>query len=173
MMIRNHSPIIIVDTREQKPYKFKGMDVINEGLETGDYSLKGHESKITVERKSHEDAWNSARGSRKRFVNCLQRLAVMPHPAIVIECSLAELAEPPEYACNRKYQGKARLQGAVETVVGSYISWAQQYRIPVFFGHNRSWSERLVVRFLMSYWKHEVLAGEDEWAYMRGDKKYK
>ncbi len=172
MRIAGLTPIIIVDTREQKPYKFRGMDIERKGLATGDYSLKGHESKITVERKSHDDAWNSARGSRKRFVRCLQRLAVMPHPAIVIECSLEELAIPPEIV-RRKTRGDTRLQGAVETVVGSFISWAQQYRIPVFFGHNRQYSERLVVRFLMSYWKHEVLAGEDEWAFLRGDKKYK
>ena len=166
------TPIIIVDTREQRPYKFRGMDTEHAGLETGDYSLKGFESEISVERKSHDDAWNSARGSRKRFVNCLQRLAVMPHPAIVIECSLADLAVPPKFIC-KKYQGAKRIQGAIETVVGSYISWAQQYRIPVFYGHNRLYSERIVVRFLMSYWKHEVLAGEDEWSYMRGDRKLK
>jgi len=169
------TPVIIIDTREQKPYKFRGMDRERKGLETGDYSLKGHEDKVVVERKSHADAWDCARGSRKRFVNCLQRLAVLPHPAIVIECTLEELSQPTEHVItyfNRRYSSASRrynskeyiekgIKGAIQTVVSSYISWSQQYRIPVFFAGNRAYSERLVVKFLMSYWRHEVICGVD------------
>jgi len=136
-------PAICIDTREQLPFEFAGLPTIRKKLDTGDYSLIGIEDKCVVERKSKVDAWSVVGQGRKRFVACLERLAVMDRPAIVIECSLAQFAVPP-----------ARTRLDARMGVGSYISWSCQYRIPVFWCGSREFAERVTIRWLMAYMKH-------------------
>lgn len=137
---------LIVDTREpiRLAYKFSGFDVERAKLDTGDYSIKGLEHVVTVERKTKEDAWNCVAGSRKRFEQCLLRLAKLDRAAIVIECSLDEFAVPPSQI--------QRVTPA--TAVGSYISWACQYGLPVFWCGNKMNAERVTLRFLAAHFKH-------------------
>jgi ERCC4-type nuclease len=46
---------IIVDTREQTPFKFIGHNIVNKKLEFGDYALDGKENLFAIERKSLMD----------------------------------------------------------------------------------------------------------------------
>lgn len=51
-------PIIVVDTREQRPYSFDEArvgGVVHAALPAGDYSLLGQETRIAIERKSLAD----------------------------------------------------------------------------------------------------------------------
>jgi ERCC4-type nuclease len=140
---------LIVDTREQHPFQFKGLNMVRGTLKAGDYSLVGYTGKVAVERKSHEDAWGCVATGRERFERCLERLAALDRAAVVIECNLRQFAERPEYV--------RRVTPA--TAVGSYISWACQYRIPVFFCDSRAYAERVTVRFLVAYLKHLANGG--------------
>lgn len=135
-------PPIIIDNREQLNYTFDGYETEWGTLETGDYSLKGFESRVAVERKSKSDAYGCVGASRRRFVECVKRLALLDRAAIVIEATLEDFATPPP---------RTRIDARM--AVGSYVSWACQYRIPVFFADNRDYAERLVVRFLAAYVK--------------------
>lgn len=135
---------IIVDSREKNPWSLTGFDTIRGTLHAGDYSLEGYESRVAVERKSKEDAWGCVGGNRRRFVDCLERLAGLDRAAIVIECSLSEFAVKPPYV--------KRVTAA--TAVGSYISWSARYRLPIFWADNRHYAERVAVRFLAAYLKH-------------------
>lgn len=123
---------------------FPGFATKRHALETGDYSLEGHEARVSVERKSKEDAYGCVGASRRRFVECLQRLGNMHSGAIVIECGFDEFAVAPEYT---------RLHPA--QAIGSFISWSQQYRIPIFWCPTREWAERTVVKWLASYLRHQ------------------
>lgn len=137
-------PIIVVDSREQRPFPLDGYMTQRGTLATGDYSLAGHEHHIAVERKSHSDIWACCAGERARFERCLARLAALDRAAVVIECSLTDLAvRPPQVQ---------RVTPA--TVVGSCISWSVQYRLPFFWCDTRRYAERVTVRFLLSYLKH-------------------
>jgi len=136
-------PTIIIDTREQKPYEFSGQQTKRQGLQVGDYSLVGHESACVCERKSKEDAWGCVGGSRSRFRSCLQRLAGVTYPAIVIESDLRDFSVAP---------ARSRLTAA--HAVGSFISWSQEFRIPIFFCPNRAYAERVTLRWLLAYWRH-------------------
>jgi len=53
--------IIIIDTREQNPLSFKSMGVeeVVETLPVGDYTAKGQESEVVIERKELGDLWTS------------------------------------------------------------------------------------------------------------------
>lgn len=135
---------IVVDTREQVPFAFDGLESVRKGLKVGDYSLVGFESLVAIERKSKSDAWNCVAGERDRFIRELEKLAQYDRAAIVIECALAEFCVRP-----------AQLQRvSPATAVGSFISWSVQYNIPVFWCDNRAYAERVTLRFLMSWLKH-------------------
>jgi ERCC4-type nuclease len=143
-------PAIIVDTRETLPYEFKGSRFQTKlrKLDTGDYSLEGHEDRVGVERKTKPDAYGVCGQSRVRFVSCLERLARMDRGVIVIESSLAEFAIPLPY----ETKDGRKVTGA--QAVGSFISWSCQYRIPVFWCGSREAAERVTIRWLAAYLKH-------------------
>lgn len=136
--------IIAVDTREQLPFEFAGLQTQRCSLKAGDYSIVGYETCVAVERKSHGDCWGSMSNGRGRFERCVKRLAELDRAAIVIECSLSRLCERP-----------AQIQRTtVASVVGGLISWSVQYSIPIFWCDNRIMAERVTLRFLASYLKH-------------------
>lgn len=135
--------VIVIDSREQLPYEFKGFSVGTAKLDAGDYSIAGHESKVACERKSKADAYGCVGSGRKRFEAALGRLSVVQSPCIVIEADLADFATPPPYTKINAAQA-----------VGSYISWSQKYRIPVFFCGGRAAAERVVIRWLAAYLRH-------------------
>jgi ERCC4-type nuclease len=136
---------IVIDTREpvETAYKFAGFKTVRQKLETGDYSILGHESRVTVERKEHGDAYGVVGANRERFERELERLAKFECPAIVIEADLADFATPPPYT---------RIVAA--QAVGSFVSWSVRYRIPVWFCHGRREAERVTLRILGAYLEH-------------------
>lgn len=137
-------PRIVIDTREQNEYPFDGYQTVRRKLDTGDYSLEGFESRMTVERKNYFDAWGAVSTYRERFERCLARLAALDRAAIVIECNLRDFAVRP-----------AQVQRVTPaTAVGSFVSWSLQYNLPVFWCDNRRYAERITVRWLLSYLKH-------------------
>jgi hypothetical protein len=88
--------MIIVDTREQKPFEFRGIDdhrghvlevaTTRRKLDAGDYSILGLEQEIAVERKTKPDMYGTAGKGRDRFEREIELLAAMAAPAIVIQC---------------------------------------------------------------------------------------
>ena len=136
--------IIAVDTREQLPLKFDGIETQVMTLKSGDYSIVGYQDRVAIERKSHSDCWSSMSNGRSRFERCIKRLAALDRAAIVIECSLDEL-------CIRPSQIQ---RTNVASVIGGLISWSCQFQIPIFFCPNRDYAARVVLRYLASYIKH-------------------
>ena len=67
-------PTIIVDSREQTPLVFSLFASEVGTLQTGDYSLKGLEDSITIERKSIADLIGSLTSGRERFQREIQRM---------------------------------------------------------------------------------------------------
>lgn len=136
--------VIAIDTREQRPLEFDGMETAVTTLKVGDYSIVGYESEVACERKSYSDLWSSMSNGRGRFERCVERLSNLNRAAIIIECSMAEACvQPPQIQ---------RVNTA--SVVGGLISWSCRYNIPVFFCEDRAYAARVVLRFLASYLKH-------------------
>lgn len=133
--------MIIIDTREQKPYWFPNSIV--KTLKTGDYSIAGLEDKVAVERKTKMDAYGSFGKGRKRFLKELKRLAGFDYSAIVIESSLTEFLNPPKYSeLNPK------------SAIGSVLAWSVKYDIHIFFTDNRQMGNALTFKILEKYWKY-------------------
>lgn len=140
-----NSLCVVVDTREQLPYRFdgSGVDLERGKLDQGDYSVRGLSDRCAIERKTLEDFIGCCGRERARFKRELGRLAGLDCAAVVIECGYYEIL------C-RRYRSRI----SPESVLGSVASWSTFYRIPFFFAGDRSAGEDLTLRLLRQYQRH-------------------
>ena len=146
--------IIIRDTREQAGYDFACITpppVVNVAtLTTGDYSLKGLENQITIERKNLSDAFGTFGRGRARWERELERMAGYQFAAVVIEGDWNAIVRRPP----------ARSRLNPKTVVASIAAWSQRYRVHFWTCPNREFAERYTFRLLERFWKDRRLALE-------------
>jgi ERCC4-type nuclease len=147
---------ILVDQREKAPYSFEGLrgdaaekrrplEVRREfaHLETGDYTIAGLESLVTVERKSLADLYSSLGQHRERFQNEHKRMSRLASACVVIESDFrAAFRLPPE-----------RSQLRPKCVYRTWLSWYHRYGIAWFFCGDRRGAEIFTFRFLQSFWR--------------------
>src|SRR3990167_2768861 len=135
----------VIDTREQCPFDLSPFPTEIGTLVTGDYSLKGFESEVSIERKSLDDLCGVVGGSRERFEKEIKRLLAYPHRCLIIETSWEEIK-----------QGHYRSQVNPESVFGSLIGW-QAEGIPVIMAGTHTFGSECAKRFLWitarRYWK--------------------
>jgi DNA excision repair protein ERCC-4 len=153
-MSRRPALVIVKDTREQNGYDFASLkppprlEVAT--LPTGDYSVKGLEGLVTVERKSLADAFGSFGRGRPRFERELARLADFAYAAVVIEADWHTiLRNPPAFS---------RLNP--KTVLASVVAWTQRFRVHFWACPNRAFAERLTFRLLERFWKDHGTAAQ-------------
>lgn len=95
---------IIADTREQLPYDFIGYeadakygrrlilpDVVRATLSPGDYSIKGLEHVVRIERKSKEDIFATIGQNRERFAARLAEMNKFPVARVMIEATWEQI----------------------------------------------------------------------------------
>ena len=135
---------ILVDTREQRPFNFEHerYDVqIQPGtLTVGDYSLRGLEDKVAVERKSLPDLVQCLGRERERFERELQRGAALDAFAVVIEGSWSDLA-------NGNFRSQLNPHAACQSV----LAFMARYRLPFLFAGSRPAAEYSVWGFLRQF----------------------
>ena len=114
------TPLIIIDSREQTPLAFEHFPSRCGTLQSGDYSLAGHEGRFTVERKSVTDLIGSLTAGRDRFERECHRLRGYDFARLLIVGHPDEL---PFYLARRKTTSKA--------ILGSLAAFEVRYRLPV------------------------------------------
>jgi ERCC4-type nuclease len=92
---------VIKDTREQDGYFFSAFNtcagMIEQKLDTGDYTIQGFEDKICIERKGCVEELAVNLGQKKQaFLNEIERMKVFPHKFLVLEFSLEDLVKFPD-----------------------------------------------------------------------------
>jgi ERCC4-type nuclease len=145
--------IVIIDSREQTPYEFKSPTEVA-GLKTGDYSIKGLESWVAVERKTIGDLVACLTTGRERFERELHRGRGLDYFALVVEASLKDLAA-----------GKYQSQMLPKAVIQSLMTFSVRYSLPVFFAENRFYGARVTESLLQKYYREmekRIKAGGDE-----------
>ncbi|MBU1067433.1 hypothetical protein KKE60_06570, partial [Patescibacteria group bacterium] len=130
--------VIVVDTRESSPYRFKGEKLIHKKLDTGDYSVKGFEDRISIERKTHGDFLGSITRGRKRFLAEMLRMNTYAIKAVVIEAEFGLIS--------RGAYPYAKVNP--EAAIGTMIKIIVDFGIPVVTAVNRAKSEEFVLRML-------------------------
>jgi ERCC4-type nuclease len=138
---------IVIDSREQNPFLFRNYPVeLHFGsLMTGDYSLKGFEKNIALERKSLPDLISCFTSGRDRFKNEMERMRSFESCAIIVESPFIELAK-----------GNYRSKLPAESAVQSVISIMQEYRMPVWFAANRVEAEHFTWDILRHFYRHAI-----------------
>ena len=137
--------IIIVDTREQKPYSFSN-PTQKKKLDTGDYSVRNFEGDMSVERKSLPDLVRCVGGDRDRFEKQLHRLNALNHKMLVIDCSWEEIEAEGWHKFSDKVSSH-RVKGT--------LLWIMDMGIPVTIAGCRERAQALTERFLVSSHKRE------------------
>jgi len=127
---------VICDTREQHPLILDPMPWERGTLVTGDYSVRGLEHKICVERKSLADLTQSLGRERERFDKEMHRILAYPHRCLVIEGTMDDVLQ-------QRYLSRI----APNAVMSSLMGYAS-HGIPFVFCGTRSQMSDLVRRFL-------------------------
>lgn len=134
---------ILIDTREQAPFNFRGYDVDPEPatLPTGDYSLPGFEDRAAVERKSLNDLVDCLKGSnRERFEKELARGRAYDLFCVVIEAPLSDVSQG-------KYHSDMRPQAALQSIIAFMV----RYRVPFVWAGSREGAEYVTYSMLSKY----------------------
>lgn len=142
---------IVVDSREQLPYSFAGLSdpldrpiaVTRAALPAGDYSLLGHETQFSVERKSLADAYATFAADRDRFTRELEKLRTFEFAAILVESTWSGMLRRPPHV--------TRVEPA--TVINSLLSWSIEYGVHVFAADDRTIGRALVFRLAQRFWR--------------------
>ena len=134
---------IIVDTAEQTPWKFSAeVEVVKSSLNTGDYSLVGHQAcGICVERKSLPDLVKSTISDWQRFARVLRRMASFDVALVVVESS-------PSALFAKQYSGDAN----PDSVRGKINKMLLDFGVATMFLENREiaaeWVESLFRQYV-------------------------
>lgn len=137
--------IILVDTREQKPYgfvKMKDVSIERFSLETGDYSVKGFEDRIAIERKSLDDLIGCLTQGRERFERELARSKHLDFFAVIVEAAYHDIAR-------HKYNSQMAPTAALQSISAFHV----RYRTPFLFAGDRPGGEYLTHSLLAKYLK--------------------
>ena len=139
--------ILVIDSNESDdplflPHPPKKLILIMEGLETGDYSVKGFESEVTIERKKIPDLLKCLGGDRERFRKEIERMKVMEWKAIAIQGSESEL-----------YQYHDFSQMEPENVRQQIVSINIRHGIQFYFNPSREGLERWILDHLIKFFR--------------------
>jgi DNA excision repair protein ERCC-4 len=150
--------IAIIDSREQTPLDLEPLTTITCTLTTGDYSVRGLEHVVAIERKSLQDLVACVGVERERFDREVQRLLAYPVRILVIESSweAIESHEP----INPQWRGKV----SKEAVLGSLMGW-EAAGLSVHMAGDHERASRHVARMLYTvarrrYAELRALSGE-------------
>ncbi|MBW3596392.1 MAG: hypothetical protein KY475_03845 [Planctomycetes bacterium] len=128
--------LALVDSREQAPLDLAPLRVESATLPTGDYSLRGLETIIAIERKSQQDLIGCVGRQRERFDREVQRLLAYPVRALVVEATWQEIEAG-------NWRGEVRPEAAL----GSLLGWVAA-GLPVLMAGDRRRAGTYVARLL-------------------------
>jgi ERCC4-type nuclease len=148
---------LIVDNREQTPWNFESVTVgtgksqrplclkTEPGtLKSGDYSIKGMEDKVAIERKSKEDLFSTLSRGRDRFIRELSRLNDLEFAAVMVEAEWMDcMINPPE---------RSRL--APVSLNGMIVAWQIRYpKVHWWFMPGRYVASKQAFKLLDRFWQ--------------------
>lgn len=136
--LKPEAVVAVIDTRERQPLDLSPLQTVTATLSTGDYSVRGLESIVAVERKSLPDLLGCIGQHRERFDREVQRLLAYPVRAIVVEASWVALEA-----------GEWRSQVTPAAAVGSVLGWIAA-GVPVLLAGDHERAGRDVGRLLFT-----------------------
>jgi ERCC4-type nuclease len=139
----------VIDSREQQPLDLTPLRSQLGALATGDYSLRGLETVIAIERKSLADLLLCVGQERDRFHREVLRLLAYPVRALVVESTWPDLE-----------RGEWRSKVKNTAALGTVLNWVGM-GLPVLMATDHARAGRYVSRLLF-------LAARRRWREARG-----
>jgi len=141
--MKNHKPVIVIDTREKKPYAFNSARVgsVKKALPAGDYSLEGYENQVVIERKTLTDFISTVVHNKPRFQAELLKLKNYKFAWIILESSIEEIFQ-------EQYRSAIKPKALFEMSVAIHIQY-----IPILFCGNRPCAIKIVESLLVNCYK--------------------
>lgn len=141
-------PTLICDTREQRPLVFnnlpirgaKNLPVERGTLKTGDYTVKGMETLVCIERKSGEDLYGTLIGGHDRFLRELERMRSFKYRYLIIETS------PTEFI---RYVDHYRDFKKLDTIIQSLCAWPLEFGVKPRWCKNRATAAEYIARLAL------------------------
>uniref|UniRef100_A0A6H1Z9A2 Putative nuclease n=1 Tax=viral metagenome TaxID=1070528 RepID=A0A6H1Z9A2_9ZZZZ len=137
--------ILIIDTREndnlfKRPPK--GLTVVRDTLDAGDYSVRGFERSIVVERKSLPDFLGSIGHDRERFKKELDKLRDYERKWVFLEAAHEECLSYNQYS--QMHPNAVR-----QTIASIEI----RYGVPFYFQASRHSMERYLLDLFTKFYR--------------------
>ncbi|KAF1079319.1 MAG: hypothetical protein GQF41_4323 [Candidatus Rifleibacterium amylolyticum] len=148
------------ESLEKKIYQVRGQKVMLDsdlaelyGVETktGNYSLAGLESVVSIERKSLDDFVGCITAGRDRFEKELSRADSLERFWVVIEANLTAIEK-----------GLYRSRAKPESVLGTLAAWSNRYKVCFMFADNRKSGQKLTERLLKHAWNEYLKRQKSE-----------
>lgn len=138
-------PILLIDTREKQPFDFEPDDAFESieyvKLEAGDYSIKGLEHLIVIERKATVDELFINFSKEKERINAeFERLKNHKFKILMIEASCEDVMNPMKYYINKKGINKQHPKMPVAVVMNGLNDLIIGHGVLVMFGGSRAQS---------------------------------
>jgi len=143
--------VVLVDTREQRPFDFSRFTgwfggVEKRALALGDYSVAGLEDTCVVERKDLNDLIHSFTAERSVFIGRLRRMSSYRHRLLVVTASLSQIKSPyPHSGTNPNW------------MVQSLIALLAGLHVPFVTTENHELGEEVVASYLYQVHLYEWL----------------
>ena len=130
--------VAVVDTREQSPWCLNPLQTVVDTLETGDYSVRGLEHVIRIERKSLPDFLGCVGQHRERFEREVKRLLAYSHRALIIEAGWFDLE-----------RGQWKSKATPAAAIGSLLGWISD-GLPCILAGDRARADKYAARLLFT-----------------------
>ena len=109
-------------------------------LKSGDYSIRGYESRVTIERKSRGDWLSSITHDRPRFEREMERFAEFDYAAVVIES-------------DRRGIDEAQARVSLAASDGTIAAWSVRFGVHFFLLGTRRDAEVFTLKLLEKFWE--------------------
>lgn len=129
--------VCLIDRREQCPLDLAPLAVDMATLATGDYSIRGLEHIVAIERKGLSDLLECVGRERERFEKEIQRLLAYPCRALVVEATWRDIEI-----------GDWRGDITPAQALGSLLGWIVA-GVPVLMAGDHERAGRYVARMLL------------------------
>lgn len=149
-------PSLIVDTREKNPWDWESDDAFGEVIYTkldgGDYSLRGLENILVIERKATVDElFVNFTKDRERIKAEFERLKDHKFRILVVEETCDDVLNPYKYYVNKKKINRKSPKMPVAVVASGLTNLMLEHNVHVIFGGGRS--QAMVRGILLRAWE--------------------
>lgn len=135
-------PTLLIDTREQTPLQFEHLPSVSATLQTADYSVKGLEERLGIERKTWPDINQSVTTGRERFMREMHRFNGYQYKYLLIIGSQMEL-------CKLIQQGRFKLN----VVHSSLLSIRAKYGVHILRANTPKQAANMVETLAYCAWR--------------------